>query len=341
MSVLSFRKSFNQLDQAVEQQLAMQRIFGRCIESAAEYSVELKSEDIRTLRESLERLSNQTNSVLESPEVDRLVNTFRDALRDYRDVAQVEVARMRTETADVMESMQTFIVKILNSGTNHEQTLRQEFEQLETKAASGDVAVIRSAIRHAAEVAIQSCEGIQQSQEIVIAQLQDEIHHLHQLVDHEHRAALSDPTTGVWNRSKLDGRIKDLILLNEGFCVFLAGLPQLSQIARTDPRIAAGLLCALTKRLQTISGKNGEIGMTGRWSEDSFAIIFNLPLSGAPSTPASAEAALSGPYSIQHEGASSDIQVQVHVRAVERPKDSAETSFYLHLGQAVFNVTAC
>jgi len=340
MSVLSFRKSVEQLDHADEQQLAMQRILSRCITSAGEYSIELKSDDRKALRNNLERLSSQTNSVLEASETDRLANEFRGALRAYNELAQAEVTRMRTETVDVMESMQTFIVKVLDSGTNQEQTLRQEFEGLEAKALTSDITAIRAAIRHTGEVAIQSCEDIQRSQGVVIAQLQDEIRHLHQVVDHEHRAALSDPTTGVWNRAKLDGRIKDLILLNEGFCVFLVGLPTLAQIARSDPRIAAGLLRALAGRLQSISGKNGEIGMAGRWNEDTFAIVFNLPLSGAPSTPAAAESALNGIYSIQHDGAASDIQAQVHVQAVERPKDSPEASFYLHLGQAVFNVTA-
>ncbi len=340
MSVLSFRKSVAQLDQADEQQLAIQRILSRCIASTAEYSIELRSEDRNDLRNNLERLSNQTNSLLEPSEADRLANDFRSALRAYCELAQTEVTRMRTETVDVMESMQTFIVKVLDSGTNQEQVLRQEFEGLEAKALTGDVAAIRAAIRHAGEVAIKSCEDIQRSQGVVIAQLEDEIRHLHQVVDHEHRAALSDPTTGVWNRAKLDGRIKDLILLNEGFCVFLVGLPDLAQIARSDPRVAAGLLRALAGRLQSISGKNGEIGMAGRWNEETFAIVFNLPLSGAPSTPATAEAALSGTYSIQHDGAASNIQVQVDVRAVERPKDAPEASFYLRLGQAVFKVTA-
>jgi hypothetical protein len=344
MSVLSFRKSVEQLDQALDQanqkQVAMQRILSRCITSAGEYSIELKSEDKTALRNNLERLSNQTKSLLGSSEADRLANEFRGALRAYSELAQAEVTRMRTETVDVMESMQTFIVKVLDSGTNQEQILRQEFEGLEAKALTGEITAIRAAIRHAGEVALKSCEDIQRSQGIVIAQLEDEIRHLHQVVDHEHRAALSDPTTGVWNRAKLDGRIKDLILLNEGFCVFLVGLPNLAQIARSDPRIAAGLLRALAGRLQSISGKNGEIGMAGRWNEETFAIVFNLPLSGAPTTPASAEAALSGTYSIQHDGAASDIEVPVHVRAVERPKDSQDASFYLQLGQAVFNVTA-
>lgn len=79
--------------------------------------------------------------------------------------------------------------------------------------------------------------------------------------------------------------------------------------------------------------------MAGRWSEEVFSIVFNLPLSGAPITPATVERILGGSYAIQHEGASSNIQVQVRVQAVERPKDSPESSFYLQLGQAAFNVT--
>ena len=95
---------------------------------------------------------------------------------------------------------------------------------------------------------------------------------------------------------------------------------------------------ALAGRLQTASGRNGEIGMVGRWSEETFSIVFNLPLTGAPITPAAMTKALSGAYAIQHDGVSSDIQVDVRVKAVEREKDSPESRFYLNLGQAAFDV---
>jgi hypothetical protein len=45
-----------------------------------------------------------------------------------------------------------------------------------------------------------------------------------------------------------------------------------------------------------------------------------------------------GKYPIQLDRDCIEVPVSVQVQAVERPKDSAETAFYLHLGQAAFNV---
>jgi GGDEF domain-containing protein len=340
MSVLSFRKSVDQLDVVAERQLALQRILSRCIRSTGEYAIELKKEDTRTFRAHLEQLAIRGEQTLDPAEAEEIHSSYRGELRDYRDLTQTAVDRLRSDVAEAMASVQTFLANAMDSGTDHQLTLRKEFDRLEVTAQSGDLNAIQVAIQHAAETAMKSCAEIQRSQEIIISQLQDEIRNLHKEVRQEQRAALSDPITGVWNRAKLDSRIKDLVLLNECFCVFLVGVPSLAQIGRQDPRLAPGFLRALSGRLQSVSGKNGEVGMTGRWSEEAFAIIFNLPLSGSPVTPASLAGSLSGSYTIQLDGISSEVVAKVQVRAVERGKDSQESPFYMSLGQNAFEVTA-
>jgi GGDEF domain-containing protein len=339
MPVLSFRKSVDELDQAAELLTAFRDAVARCIQTTAQYVVELKEQDARAFRGNLEELASRAEH--SSPaDLDNLHASFRGELRNYRDRVQAEVARMRAEMADVIESMHSFVENVSGSNQDHQRTLRREFDILETTAQAGDLDSIRGAIHHAAETAIHSCEEIQRAQDLITAQLQDEIRNLHKEVDHERRAALSDPITGVWNRKKLDSRIKDLILLNEGFCVFFVGLPSLAHISRNDLRMGHELLKSLTGRMHTVAGKNGELGMTGRWSEEVFAIVFNLPLAGAPATPEQLCASLGGHYAIQLDLANHDLSIEVRIQAVERPKDFAESAFYLQLGQAAFHATA-
>src|SRR6185436_5241241 len=134
-------------------------------------------------------------------------DSFRGELRSYRQNAQIEIARMRTEIEAMIESMQSFMTNVSGSSQDLQQTLRQEFATLESTAESGDLDAIRESIRQVTDTAIRRCEEFQRAQESVTAQLQDEIRNLHKLVDQERRAALSDPVTGVWNRAKLDSRI--------------------------------------------------------------------------------------------------------------------------------------
>lgn len=340
MSVLSFRKSVDQLDQAADSRAALQQALALCIRSAGQYAVELKAGDTRVFREHLEQLATRADGLHDAADAEPIQASFRSELRSYRDVTQKEVERLRVDLATIMESMQTFMTGVGGSTLDLKHDLDVEFQSLEAVAESGDVAAVRAAIHHAVETATRSCEEALRAQEFIAAQLQDEIRNLHKVVDHERKAALSDPTTGVWNRAKLDSRIKDLILLNEGFCVFLCGLPGLLQISSTDPRIAPEVLRALTGRLQAIAGHKGELGMVGRWSEEVFAVVFNLPLSGAPTTPEAAEQTLGGDYAVQVAGCCLDTRVEVRVRAVERPKDAPESAFFLQLGQAAFRASA-
>jgi len=122
--------------------------------------------------------------------------------------------------------------------------------------------------------------------------------------------------------------------------VYLVGVPNILAIARHDPRLAPGCLNALAGRLQSTASEAGEIGMTGRWSEEIFAIVYNLPRAGVPHSPEAMLRNLSGRYAIQLGGESHPVDLSVSVHCVERPKDSSETAFYLHLGQAAFSAIA-
>ncbi len=337
MAVISFRKSVSELDSFAEQQSALRQALARCIQAAGQYAVELRPEDAVALRSNLERLAERAAHAMDRASTERLQADVRGELRAYRDVAQKEAQDLKAEVNTAIESMQSFISTVTTTGSDHESSLRREFQVLQTAADSGDLPTIRATIRKTIDAAIQSCEDIRRSRELVIAQLRDEIRSLHREVDHERRAAMEDPITHMWNRTKLDGRIHDLILLNETFCVFLIGIRNLSP---RDPRLLPECLRAFAGRLQNLAGHSGEIGMTGRWSEDTFAIVFNLPLAGAPITHNQVECTLNGAYAIQLDGSSHKVKLDILVQAVERPKNSSEGTFFLNLGQTAFSVTA-
>jgi GGDEF domain-containing protein len=339
MSVLSFRQSLNELDHDAQTAM-LQHLVAYCIQTTAQYAVELKSEDVRVFRENLERLAAQMDHLSCPADQEHVQDSFRGELRSYHHGAQTELTRMRSKMDAMIESVQSFMTNVCGSSQDLEQTLRQEFESLASTAESDDLDAIREAIRQVTANAIRKCEEFERGRESVMAQLRDEIRSLHKLVDHERRAALTDPVTGVWNRAKLDSRIKDLVLLNEGFCVFLVGLRNSDQITPRDPRLGPEVLKSLLARLHSISGIDEELGMTGRWSEEIFAVVFNLPLSGAPTTPTAMQRALNGSYAIQLDGESQDVSVKVQVQAIERASNSGETAFYLQLGQAAFDAIA-
>lgn len=340
MSVISLRKSVSELDHFVEQRTHLQQALSRCIQAAGQYCVELRHEDAEKLRANLQRLAETAAHSQDRDSAEQLQADVRGELRAYRDRAQKEAEQLKDQVSQAVTSMQELIATVSSTGTDHEDALRREFTHLEKTAATGDLTAIRAAIRQTIDAALDSCEQIRRSRELVIAQLQDEIRNLHREVEQERRAALQDRATGLWNRAKLDGRIQDLMLLNEGFCVFLIGLQNYSRIAAQQPDLLPETLRAAAGRLRGLAGKDGEIGMAGRWSDDTFAIIFNLPLNSAPATIAQVQAKLSGVYAVQQGGASHSLDLSASVCAVEHLKGSSEGVFFLHLGQAAFSVSA-
>jgi GGDEF domain-containing protein len=340
MSVISLRKSVSELDHFVEQRTHLQQALARCIQAAGQYCVELRHEDAEKLRANLQRLADFAIHSQDRDSAEQLQADVRGELRAYRDRAQKEAQQLKDQVTQAVTSMQELIATVNSTGTDHEDALRREFTHLEKTAATGDLSAIRAAIRQTIDAALKSCEEIRRSRELVIAQLQDEIRNLHREVDQERRAALRDRSTGLWSRAKLDSRIQDLLLLNESFCVFLIGIRNYSRLAAQQPELLPETLRAVGGRLRSLAGKDGEIGMAGRWSDDTFAIIFNLPLSSAPATIAQIQSKLNGTYAVQLDGSSHSVELSLGVQAIDRPKDSSEGPFFLHLGQAAFSVSA-
>lgn len=335
MSVLSFRKSV----EAIEDRESARDTLVRCMEDVAHYAVELNPDSVKAYRGNLLKIAERASTGSGQPaQWEQVRADFRGELRSYRDDSQRDIQRMREEVTIAVESMRCLIQNVAATGTDHERALRQEFEALEDTARTADLETIRVAIHQTAEAAIQSCEKIRHEQQLVIAQLQEEIRGLHREVDQERRTAFTDPATGVWNRVKLDGRIKDLALLNETFCVFLIGVSNLARLGTADSRIAPGLLRALAGRVERLAEQQGGNGMTGRWSEDCLAVVFNLPLASAPFHRNDAAEALSGSYALQLDGASRSFHLDVRIRGAERTKNASERAFYTELGRVAFEV---
>jgi GGDEF domain-containing protein len=338
MEVISFRKSFSELDALAEARDVVKETLAQSIESAAEYAPEVSRSGADKMREHLRQLAAQVPSISTSEEFKVLHASFRGELRDYRDKVQMQVDQMRVEVANAVEAMSIFIEGVTAAGDNQETILKREFNTLAATAQAGTIEQIRSAISQTAKAALKSCEDVKRSNQLIIAQLQDEIRSLHQEVEKEHRAALTDQATNLWNREKLDTRTKDLMLLDEPFCMFMIGIANLPALSRQHPaHIVQECVKAAGGRLKAMAGQEG---MVGRWNQDVLSIIFNLPLAGVSLSAQKIQDKLAGPYSVQDEGVANQIHLEIHVETVERPKGVGEALFYPKLGQAAFGVVS-
>ena len=329
--MISLLKSISELEHLTTLHEAAVKTLSMSIEASAHYVVELNPHDPGTFRKNLTLLSSQAVQASSVEEYEAVRSSFRGELRGYRDGAYEELTRLRNELKAAAAAMQTFAEGLTVSADEHEARIKKDFTQLETAALSRDPAVMCGAIDHTIKSVSQSCEEMKRGNQVVVAQLQDELRALHQEIEKERRALFTDRSSGVWNRHKIDSRLEDLVRRQDPFFVLLIGIKNLRglylQYSRT---MIEGSLKALLARLANLLG---EEALIGRWSEDMFAAILDVNPAVAERLREQADRKLSGGYSMQENGLARRVVLEVTVGMVEREKGADAATFYPKLGQ--------
>ncbi len=171
------------------------------IDSSAHYAVEVDPALAVEFRQHLKIIEDQTRS---APSVDQLRSaqaSFRGELRDYRD----KIRRAIEEDApgsgeNATAAMMIFAETVASNGENHELEVRTKLQDLEATAKKDRIEDIRGGIGVAVAAIESSVAQIQHGNQLVVAQLQDEIRVLHLQIEQERKALFTDRASGAWNR---------------------------------------------------------------------------------------------------------------------------------------------
>ncbi len=309
----------------------------QAILTAGQYAVEVNIHDAGILREHVADLAKQLKDGFVPADYEKIHASYRGELRLYRDKSARELSRMRAEMAAAAAVLQNLAESVARAGTGHEERVRQEVARLREAAECGEFEKLHAVVTSATQTLLESCEDMQKAHRAMVAQLRDEIRALHMEVEKERRAALTDPHTGVWNRGKLDTKVRDLMVADQPFCMFFVGVSNLSHaVTRHPPEQVKEALRAMLARLANMIGDDGT---AGRWTEDVFAVIFDVPLSVLPVTLREVQFRLDGRYAVQENGKNTIVDLAVKTASVERRKGMPEAEFYPRLGQSVASIT--
>lgn len=318
----------------------MQKYLGeqlcRAISTSADYAVEVEPAKLRNCRENLRKIALRAESAVTSRDVDEVQSSFRGELRLYRDQTKEAIGHLRAELHSARTMMQNLSDGMVHSGEDLQTSVNKELGRLQESAKQDDLTAIRKTISETTEAIASSCAKLKQQQDLIVAQLMDEIQMLHKEAEKERRAALTDPDTGAWNRQKLDSRITDLILLNQPFCLFLIVVANDRQLSKDVPKehVSEALRAMLKRAAKLVK----EDTMEGRWSRNTFSILTDLAASSLSADAQKMEEALRGAYTVQEDSASHEVFLDIHVRMVERLRGMTEAEFYPHIGQATYKI---
>jgi len=227
--------------------------------------------------------------------------------------------------------MMVFAETVAANGENHEQEVRAELQDLQAAAKSETIAEMRGGIGTAVAAIQTSVEQMQHGNQLVVAQLQDEIRVLHQQIEQERRALYTDRASGAWNRQKMDTHIDNLLRQNQPFCLLMVWVRNLKRLDTQYSRtVVEGTLKALIARFAALLGDDAIIG---RWSQDQFVAVLDLPAARAMSLSGEVSTKLSGSYAVQENGQSQKISVQATAGVIDRAAGAPPATFHQKLEQ--------
>ena len=333
--MISIRQSALALDRLEELLQACATSYGLALRSTAQYAIEIEPTQAGIFRQHLEVLHTEVQNATTREHWQSIQASFRGELRDHRDRVAEQLGRLRGEMKAAADAMQSFADSVAASGGLHEQELSSALGKLESAAQSAsrasDLEQVRREIASAVGVISASVEQMRRSHQMVIAQLHDEIRTLHHQMEEQRHAQLRDQASGVWNRAKLDQVIGGLVENDQAFSILLIRVRNLKRLEGHHSRaVLDGALRALLQRFATLVGNEASIG---RWEENEFIAIVERDRSSIIALSREASRRLSGGYSVQENGISQNVQLNVAAGIVERTHGMSWSSILPKLQQ--------
>jgi GGDEF domain-containing protein len=328
--VISLRKSVDELERLEELHKTGADCYRLALRCVAEYAVEVDANETSEFRRHLSNIEAQWQTAQSGDAMRSLQSSFRGELREHKDLAMSHLAKLRKELEARAKAMETFAASVTTNGEDHATQILRETSELQRLAETATLDQVRRGIRHLAAQLAASLEQMQRSNQMVIAQLADEIRLLHEQAATQQRGRFTDAESGARNREKIDEKIGDLLRARQPFCLLFLNIHNLQRLqARHSGAVVEGSLKALVKRLHSAA----QDAFVGRWSEQAFVAILDLPSGGSIALARNVSNKLSGSYSVQENGLSHQILLEVTAGTIEHAAEEKAEAFSRKLGQ--------
>ncbi len=314
-----------------QREIALRECYGLAIHSIAHYAVEVDASLAANFRGHLKAIEEQSRAASSADQLRSAQSSFRGELREYRDQSAVHLQKMRQEVVNATAAMTIFANAISSSGEDHEKHVSSHLHSLESTAQSGNIEDLRGAISTAIVEIQSSVEQIQRSNQLVVSQLQDEIRVLHLQFEQDRTALFTDRSSGSWNRQKIDIHLDNLLRQNQPFCLLMVRIRNLKRLESQHSRtVVEGTLKALISRFAAITGDEAIIG---RWTEDQFVAVLDMPSGRAIPLSTGASSKLSGSYAVQENGLSQTVTLQATAGVIDHNSTADPSTFLQKLDQ--------
>lgn len=316
--MISLKKSLNDFDRSRVLERTAIECYCSALQCAESYLVEVDPPDTRETRSQLREVLTAVERTSD-PEV--LVDTrgrLRGVLRDYQERAHSQISRLRSDLESALVAMQGVADSMSAQNGDHREQLTHELMRLKATTGLQDISRIRAGVLSAVQ-GIETCvERMQYENQLVIAQLADEIRVLHDRVDAVGRLATLDPATGLLNRAQTETRLAVAASSEtaQPLCLIYIAVRNYKLVCHESGRVVVeAVMSALAGRVRSIFGDGAQVG---RWSDDEIVVLALGDPATALHLSKKAASQTAGNYPVPIPGHLRNVILQTEVLFLER-----------------------
>ncbi len=313
------------LDRVAQQLQLVSGGYVNAIQAIADYAVVVDPEQAAELRDHLLKMRAQLEHAAQPDDYDTVRSNLRGELRLYRDQAAGLIEQLRRDALSAEAAAKSLADSVLTNAGDYEKRLQEDLKALNGVQELEDLAQTKQVVRGAVEGIDESWRQLNKANELVIAQLHDEIRVLHRQMDRDRHAQVTDNVSGAWNRERLNQRIDDNLGRGDSFCLVLAAITNFASFkASVSPVVMERTLQALVKRIHGVVGTDA---MVGRWSENEFGVLLEAEAAHGLWMSGKISRALSTRYSIQEDGVARSVVLIVDTSLIDHHRGNDPQRF--------------
>lgn len=312
--MISLRKSATELERLEELHRAAVKCYWEALHSTEHNVIELDGSQAAHFRSQLQVLRDQLRADATRSELEAVQTSFDAELKDYHDKTREQIQHLRQDVQAAAAAVESFAGSISESEVNLESGIQRELNVLTRSAASDDLDVVRGAIQASTAKIAASVHDMRASNQLVIAQLKDEIRLLHQQVQAARRPqAPTDPSTD--SHQRMSGRMQEFVNKRTPFSVLLVVVRNLEGLQNCySPGLIENALGGFQSRFENMLPSSA---LVGRWTRDQFAAILSTAPGNAIELSSEVVRKLSEPCLGKEKGATQSIAFSPRAGVVE------------------------
>jgi GGDEF domain-containing protein len=265
-------------------------------------------------------VGRQWQTASEPEQLRRAGAGFRGELQEYHRVATESLAILRKEVEAAAAAITAFASGIASHTEDHEEQLNRELDRLASAAQTNDVVQMRGAIQTAISQIHAAVEQMRLANQMVAAQMQDEIRALHQQIK-TGGSRDTNPPRRLRTRAQMEQKISRALLSRQPFCLLLIAVSDWnSEVRQSTSDGAATLMEAMITRLHDAIDPDLVVG---EWGDSELITVLGVDPATAISISREATAALSGSYQIE----SRTMELKVKAGVIDRASGTESPEF--------------